>query len=58
MLTTPEKVAAKGLQAIRRNRSVVTVTPAAWLIWWIDRLVPGVVDFLQRTPWRKRRKSR
>jgi short-subunit dehydrogenase len=57
MLTTPEKVAAKALHAIRRNRAVVTVTPAAWLIWWIDRLMPAVVDFLQRTPWRKRRRN-
>jgi len=58
MLTTPEKVARRALYAIRRNRAIVTVTPAAWLIWWIDRLIPRVVDFLQRTPWRKRRKSR
>ena len=56
MLTTPDHVATAALRAIRKNRAVMTVTPAARVIWWIDRLIPGVIDFLQRTPWRKRRK--
>lgn len=58
MLTTAEKVAARAMSAIRHNKGVVTVTPAAWFIWWVERMIPGVIDFFQRTPWRKRRKTK
>jgi 3-oxoacyl-[acyl-carrier protein] reductase len=54
MLTTSESVAAAALRAIRRNRGVVTITPMARILWWLDRWIPGPLEFFARTPWRKR----
>jgi 3-oxoacyl-[acyl-carrier protein] reductase len=54
IFTSPEKVAAKTVAAIRRNRGVVVVTPAARLLWWLKRLSPGVVDWVSREGWRSK----
>jgi short-subunit dehydrogenase len=52
--TTPEIVAGKAIKAVRRNRGLVLVTPAAHLCWRFARLAPGLVDWLLREGWRKR----
>jgi 3-oxoacyl-[acyl-carrier protein] reductase len=54
--TTPEKVAAKAVRAIRRNRRMVVVTPLAHICWWLARLCPGLVDWTMREGWRRRKK--
>jgi 3-oxoacyl-[acyl-carrier protein] reductase len=54
----PEQVAAATVRAIRRNRGLVVVTPAARLLWWMGRLSPGLLDWVTRQGWRgKRRKG-
>jgi 3-oxoacyl-[acyl-carrier protein] reductase len=54
--TTPEAVAAAAVAAIRHNRGLVVVTPFARLAWWMTRLCPSVVDWLNREGWRRRRR--
>jgi short-subunit dehydrogenase len=46
IFTNPEKVAAESIAAIRKNRSLVVVSPAARLIWWLERLIPGGVSWI------------
>ena len=58
MYATPEKVAARALDAIRRNKGIVVVTPVARINWLIARLSPGLIDSLYRRPWRYWRKRR
>ena len=52
--TTPEKVAHAAVKAIRRNKRMVVMTPAAWLFVSAKRFVPGVMDFLFHLGRRKR----
>jgi short-subunit dehydrogenase len=52
--TTPEKVARAAVKAIRRNRRLVVMTPAAWFLVSAKRVVPGVMDFLFHLGRRKR----
>jgi 3-oxoacyl-[acyl-carrier protein] reductase len=52
--TTPEKVSAKAIDAIRRNRGLVVVTPHAQFYWRLTRLSPRLVGWLLRHGWRKR----
>jgi 3-oxoacyl-[acyl-carrier protein] reductase len=52
--TTPETVAAKTIAAIRRNRGLVLVTPAAHFYWRLYRVAPRLVDWLLREGWRRR----
>lgn len=40
LCTTPEKVAAKAVSAIRRNKGLVIVTPFARLAWFLKRMMP------------------
>jgi 3-oxoacyl-[acyl-carrier protein] reductase len=54
--TTPERVAARTVRAIRRNHGLVLITPVAHLYWRIMRLSPGLVDWLLREGWRRRGK--
>jgi short-subunit dehydrogenase len=56
LMTTPERVAAVAIAAIRRNKGVVVVSPLARLMWWIARLAPGLVDWVTREGWRRRGK--
>jgi NAD(P)-dependent dehydrogenase (short-subunit alcohol dehydrogenase family) len=44
----PERVAAAILRAIAADRGVVPVTPEAWTLYWIKRLVPGLATRLNR----------
>ena len=52
--TTPEKVARAVVKAIRRNRRMVVMTPAAWFLVSAKRFVPGVMDFVLHLGRRKR----
>jgi 3-oxoacyl-[acyl-carrier protein] reductase len=54
IFTTPERVAAKTIAAMRWNRGIVVVTPAARLLWWLKRLFPGAVDWVTREGWRSK----
>jgi 3-oxoacyl-[acyl-carrier protein] reductase len=54
IVTSPERVAAKTVAAIRKNRGLVIVTPAARLLWWLKRLSPGAVDWVSREGWRSK----
>jgi 3-oxoacyl-[acyl-carrier protein] reductase len=56
--TTPEHVAAVGIDAIMRNRGVVLITPLAHLVWAMKRLSPGFFDYLMREGWRKKKRRR
>jgi 3-oxoacyl-[acyl-carrier protein] reductase len=53
----PEAVAAAAIRAIRRNRGLVVLTPAARLLWWFSRLSPGLLDWLTRQGWRRRKRK-
>jgi 3-oxoacyl-[acyl-carrier protein] reductase len=53
--TTPENVAARAIDAIRRNKSIAVVTPMAHLWWWMFRRFPRTLDWLMRKGWRGRR---
>ena len=46
--TTPEQVAAKTVQAIRRNKSLVVMTVAARFGWWVTRLSPDLAGWVNR----------
>jgi len=46
--TTPEKVAARTVQAIRRNKSLVVMTATARLGWWATRLSPDLAAWVNR----------
>jgi NAD(P)-dependent dehydrogenase (short-subunit alcohol dehydrogenase family) len=46
LCTTPEKVAARAIRAIRRNQGVVTITPLAHVLWILQRLSPRFVGWL------------
>jgi short-subunit dehydrogenase len=52
--TTPERVAAATVRAIRRNRRMVIVEPFAKLLCTIKRLAPGLLDFAMHLGRRKR----
>jgi short-subunit dehydrogenase len=52
--TTPEKVAHAAVSAIRRNKRMVVMTPAAWFLVSLKRFVPGLMDFLFQLGRRKR----
>jgi 3-oxoacyl-[acyl-carrier protein] reductase len=46
--TTPEKVAAMTVKAIRRNKSLVVITMTARLGWWVTRLSPDLAAWINR----------
>jgi 3-oxoacyl-[acyl-carrier protein] reductase len=56
LCASPEQVAAVALRAIRRNKGLVVITPAARLLWWTARFAPGLLDWLTRQGWRGKRK--
>ena len=39
-------VAHAAVSAIRRNKRMVVMTPAAWFLVSLKRFVPGVMDFM------------
>jgi short-subunit dehydrogenase len=52
--TTSEKVARAAVKAIRRDRRLVIMTPAAWFLVAVKRFLPGVMDFVFHLGRRKR----
>jgi NAD(P)-dependent dehydrogenase (short-subunit alcohol dehydrogenase family) len=46
----PSKVAAAIVRAVRKNAAVVPVTPEAWTIYHIKRLLPGLARFIAARP--------
>jgi NAD(P)-dependent dehydrogenase (short-subunit alcohol dehydrogenase family) len=53
----PEAVGAAAVRAIRRNRGLVVITPAARLAWFVARLSPSLLDWLTRQGWRRRKRK-
>jgi NAD(P)-dependent dehydrogenase (short-subunit alcohol dehydrogenase family) len=45
----PDRVAHNILKAVQRNRSVAPISPEAWLMYYLKRLVPGLVGWTTRT---------
>jgi 3-oxoacyl-[acyl-carrier protein] reductase len=56
LCSTPEAVAAAALTAIRRNYGLVVIGPFAKITWWLTRLSPSFVNWLNRDGWRRRGK--
>jgi short-subunit dehydrogenase len=54
--TTPEAVARSAIEAIRRDRGLVVVTPLAKFLWWTMRMCPPLYGWLAREGWRRRGK--
>jgi short-subunit dehydrogenase len=48
LCSSPEKIAARAVKAIRRNEGLVLVSPMSHLLWFLKRLSPGFVAFLAR----------
>jgi NAD(P)-dependent dehydrogenase (short-subunit alcohol dehydrogenase family) len=46
--TTPERVAAKTIKAIRRDKGLVLVSPVAYALYYAKRLCPWLLDGLHR----------
>ena len=44
----PERVAANILRAVQRNRAVAPISPEAWLLYYLKRLMPGPLMRIQR----------
>ncbi len=57
LCASPEQVAAAAVRAIGRNKGLVVITPAARLLWWMARFSPGLLDWLTRQGWRRRRRT-
>jgi hypothetical protein len=47
--STTESVAAKAINAIRRNRTLVVTTPVARGGWWLYRISPWLGALLARS---------
>jgi NAD(P)-dependent dehydrogenase (short-subunit alcohol dehydrogenase family) len=45
----PERVARNILKAVQRNRAVAPISPEAWAMYYLKRLVPGFVARLNRS---------
>ena len=44
--TTPDRVAAKAIRAIRSNARIALVTPLAYAVYYTRRIAPGLLDTL------------
>jgi len=51
---TAEAVAARAIKALRANRGVVVMTGIGRVLWWVDRMAPGLLDWLAREGWRRK----
>jgi 3-oxoacyl-[acyl-carrier protein] reductase len=58
LMTSPQAVAASTINAIRRNRGLVVITPLARAWWWVARLSPGLADWIAREGWRRKGRLR
>jgi short-subunit dehydrogenase len=57
LCASPEQVAAVAIRAIRRNKGLVVITPAARVLWWMARLSPALLDWITRQGWRSKRRT-
>jgi short-subunit dehydrogenase len=48
LCATAEAVAARTVLAIRRNERQVLITPMAWMLFWLKRLAPWLIDWANR----------
>ena len=55
LCTSPERVAARAVRAIRRCEGLVLVTPLAHFLWRFRRFAPGLLDWLQQFRRHRRR---
>jgi 3-oxoacyl-[acyl-carrier protein] reductase len=56
MRTSADKVARSALKAMRKNQALVVITPMAKMLWWLTRMLPGVMDRLRCGSWGRRGK--
>ena len=56
LCSTPEAVAAAALSAIKRDQGLVVIGFIARIAWWLTRLSPHLVDWINREGWRQRGK--
>ena len=56
LCSTPEEVAAVALSAIQRDQGLVVIGFIARIVWWLTRLSPHLVDWINREGWRQRGK--
>ena len=54
LCTSPERVAAKVVVAIHRDRRMMLVTPLAHVLYGLSRFAPGLIDFANRLGRRRR----
>ena len=54
---TPEECARVILNGVKRNKAIITVTKLARLLWWLHRLNPTLIMWLQTLQLRKSRKT-
>ncbi|MEQ8854858.1 SDR family oxidoreductase [Gimesia sp.] len=58
LTTTPEKVAAIAVRAIRKNQPLVVVTPLARILWFCKRLAPSLfLKLMSRRPKKRTTKT-
>jgi short-subunit dehydrogenase len=57
MCTTPERVAAITVRAIRRDRRQVLITPTAHVLFQLKRFAPWLIDFVNRFSRRGRKRN-
>ena len=53
----PERVAGNILKAVQRNRGVAPISPEAWAMYYLKRIVPGFVARLNRNSAERLRRS-
>ena len=54
LCASTDTVAARALTAMRKDKGLVLITPAARIGWWLMRLSPALFDWLHREGWRTR----
>ena len=58
LCVTPERVAAKAIKGIYRNKPLVLVTALAYLLYYLKRFVPGFLDALHHIGRRRKMKKK
>ncbi len=48
LTASPDRVARRGVRAIRNNHGLVVCTATAQVVWWTKRLAPNLIDRIQR----------
>lgn len=58
LATTPDRVAARAIRGIYRDKRLVLVTPLAYFVYYVRRIVPGLFDALYRIGRRRKMKEK